>query len=300
VSPAAPEEKFVDLTSLRFLSRHLQYIAPEAISSRKAIASTVDIFSWGMTAYEMLKGKGWEGTESDEEPPEFFRAIHMHSTRTMSTLTSLCPSMPPELSGIIKKALALDPDERYINVCGLLHDLQKVAQICDGSLRGNARREFSIGQIDRQSRFAVPPGLLDREDEFAMLEEAYQIVKSTGKSQVACCWGMSGSGKSKLLELWARQKESDNAGQDCFVSWAKVSLCFPVQGTVRESRFGFGWCMMIYLANGIRDVSSRWTSILSSHFPPSFPSFAHCSNECLAIHSNPPRNGDSVSWTRLR
>ncbi|KAJ9093692.1 hypothetical protein QFC21_006288 [Naganishia friedmannii] len=202
--------------------RHLQYIAPEAISSRKAIASTVDIFSWGMTAYEMLKGKGLEGTDSDEEIPEFFRAIHLHSTRTMSTLTSLCPSMPPELSAIIKKALALDPDDRYMNVCGLLHDLQKVAQICDGGLRENARREFTVGQIDQQSRFAVPPGLLDREEEFAMLEEAYQVVKSTGKSQVACCWGTSGTGKSKLLEMWARQKESDNAGQDCFVSWAKM------------------------------------------------------------------------------
>ena len=56
-----------------------------------------------------------------------------------------------------------------------------------------------------------------------MLEEAYQLVNSTGSSQVACCWGTSGSGKSKLLELWARQKERDNAGQECFVGWAKVS-----------------------------------------------------------------------------
>ncbi|KAJ9094752.1 hypothetical protein QFC21_005910 [Naganishia friedmannii] len=202
--------------------RHLQYIAPEAISSKKAIASTIDIFSWGMAAYELLKGKGQEGTESDSEVPEFFRAIHIHSTRAIPTMTTLCPSMPSELSAIIEKALALDPEQRYNSCCALLHDLYKVKQICEGNLRGQARGEFIVGYVDQQSRFRIPPGLLDREQEFATLDEAYRQVKSTGRSQVACCWGTSGSGKSKLLELWARQKEAENAGQDCFVGWAKM------------------------------------------------------------------------------
>jgi serine/threonine protein kinase len=175
-----------------------------------------------MTAYELLKGKGQEGTESDDDKSEFYRAIHLHSTRAMPTMTSLCPSMPPELSAIVKKALALDPEERYSNFCSLLHDLHRVQQICDGRLRGQARRDFVVGHIDYQSRFAIPPGLVDREEEFGMLDEAYRLVKTTGRSQVACCWGVSGSGKSKLLELWARQREADNAGQDCFVSWAKT------------------------------------------------------------------------------
>jgi hypothetical protein len=100
--------------------------------------------------------------------------------------------------------------------------LHRVQQICDGRLRGQARRDFVVGHIDYQSRFAIPPGLVDREEEFGMLDEAYRLVKTTGRSQVACCWGVSGSGKSKLLELWARQREADNAGQDCFVSWAKT------------------------------------------------------------------------------
>jgi serine/threonine protein kinase len=176
-----------------------------------------------MTAYELLKGRGQEGTESDDSKAEFFRAIHLHSTRAMPTLTSLCPSMPPELSALIKKALALDPDDRYSNFCALLHDLHKVKQICDGTLRGSARRDFIVGHIDYQSRFAIPPALLDREEEYGMLDQAYRLVKTTGQSQVACVWGVSGSGKSKLLETWARRKEADNAGQDCFVSWAKVS-----------------------------------------------------------------------------
>lgn len=235
-----------------------------------------------MTAYELLKGKGQEGTESDDDKAEFFRAIHLHSTRAMPTLTSLCPSMPPELSALIKKALALDPDERYNNFCALLHDLHKVKQICEGTLRGPARRDFIVGHIDYQSRFAIPPGLLDREEEFAMLDEAYRLVKATGQSQVACCWGVSGSGKSKLLELWARRKEADNAGQDCFVSWAKVSL-----PTYR----------LTVSAADYRD--HRWTNISSSPFRPS----SLCSAPCLSASSVIPSsllpngvNGSSIPW----
>lgn len=196
-------------------------------------------------------------------------------------MTSLCPSMPPELSAVVKKALALDPDERYSNFCSLLHDLHRIQQICDGSLRGQARRDFVPGYIDHQSRFAIPPGLMDREEEFGMLEEAYRLVKTTGQSQVACCWGVSGSGKSKLLEIWARQKEADNAGQDCFVSWAKVMHSKAVSEHVPHANARFDF---------------RWTNISSSRFRLSSLSFAPSSNASSAIRSNPHLTGVSESW----
>jgi serine/threonine protein kinase len=203
----------------------LRFIAPEAISSLSAIGPAADVFSWGMAAVDLINGKSESGTLStgDSEGAEFFSTVYAHSTRPLPPLTDFHPSMTPELAEVVQRAVSLDPEARYNSFSALIYDLNQVKQICQGTLRGAARTQFTVGHIDRQSRFALPPGLLDREEEFAMLEEAYQLVKSTGKSQVACCWGMSGSGKSKLLELWARQKESDNAGQDCFVGWAKVS-----------------------------------------------------------------------------
>ncbi|KAJ9123034.1 hypothetical protein QFC22_001223 [Naganishia vaughanmartiniae] len=204
--------------------RHLRFIAPEMISSRNAVGPVADIFSWGAAASELINGRGDTATLStdDTDGREFYSTVYQHTIRPLPPLSNFHPSMTPELAEIVQRAVSLDPEARYHDCSSLLYDLNKVKQICEGTLRGKARADFTVGQIDLQSRFAMPPGLLDREKEFAVLEEAYQSVKSTGRSQVACSWGISGMGKSKLLELWARQKESDNAGQDCFISWAKM------------------------------------------------------------------------------
>lgn len=202
-------------------SRHLRYIAPEAISDKKAIGSVVDIFSWGVAAYELITGREIEKTEGSERQ-DLLRDIHLHSVRPVKPIVSLLSSIPPELCEVIKKAVSLDPDDRYSNMCSVLHDLQKVKEICQGTLSGTARREYQPGYIDVMSRFKVPPGLLDRSREEDEIEEAYQRVKMTGKVETVLCWGPSGSGKSKLLESWARKKEGSNAGQECLVGWAKM------------------------------------------------------------------------------
>lgn len=203
------------------LSRHLRYIAPEAISDRKAIGNVVDIFSWGVAAYELITGHEIERIE-DTGTQDMLRDIHLHSVRPVKPIVSLLSSIPPELCEVVKKTVSLDPDDRYSNMCSVLHDLHKVKEICQGKLSGNARREYQPGYIDVMSRFKVPPGMLDRNREEDEIDQAYQRVKTTGKVETMCCWGPSGSGKSKLMEIWARRREASNAGQECLVGWAKM------------------------------------------------------------------------------
>jgi hypothetical protein len=207
--------------------RHLRFIAPEALSSKQTITPGADIYSWAATAFELINSERLqtdldEDGESPELLPEFYGAVHAHSTRTLPSLKTLFPSIPEELSAVISKAGSLDPDERYVNFASLLFDLNRVKDICEGHLRRAQRGEFVVGKVDSQSRFKIPPGLLDREAEYAMLDDAYKLVKTTGQSQVVCCYGRSGSGKSKLLDVWARAKERESAGQSCLVGWAKV------------------------------------------------------------------------------
>lgn len=209
------------MTSTLLRSRHLRYIAPEAISDKKAIGSVVDIFSWGVAAYELITGQRIEESEYNGTQ-DLLRDIHIHSIRSVKPIVGLLSSIPPELCEVIKKTVSLDPDDRYSNICSLLHDLHKVKEICQGKLSGSARREYQPGYIDVMSRFKVPPGLLDRSDEEDEIDQAYQKVKMTGKVETVCCYGLSGSGKSKLLEIWARRKEASNAGQECLVGWAKM------------------------------------------------------------------------------
>jgi serine/threonine protein kinase len=227
----------------------LRFIAPEAISSKQTITPAADVYSWAATAFELINGSqselGLNGNGNGEVgETDFYGVMHSHSTRTMPNLKTLCPSIPDELSAIIRKAGSLDPEERYANFSSLLHDLNCAKDICGGILRGKRRENFSVGAVDRQARFEIPPGLFDREREYGMLDEAYHLVRTTGRSQVVSCEGPSGSGKSKLLEVWARTKEREVAGQRCLVGWAKVSA-FTIPDRAH-----------------IQCLSIRWTNIL--------------------------------------
>lgn len=209
----------------------MQFIAPEAISSKQLITPAADVYSWAATAFDLINGSQAEphlndNGEGGKTVYELYGAMHSHSTRARSGLKTLCPSIPHELSAIILKAGSLDPDERYTNFSSLLHDLNRVKEICQGTLRGKQRDNFIVGHVDSQSRFKIPRGMMDREEEYRTLDIAYELVKTTKQSQVGCCWGKSGSGKSKLLETWARAKENETAGQECLVGWAKVCALF--------------------------------------------------------------------------
>lgn len=199
----------------------MRYLAPEAISDKKAIGSLVDVFSWGVAAYELITGRAIEEVE-DSGAGDLLRDIHLHSIRPVTPILNLLKSIPRELCDIIAKAVSLDPDERYSNMCGVLHDLHKAREICQGKLSGNARRQYQPGHIDTMSRFVVPPGLFDRKKQEEALEQAYQKVKLSGNVGTVCCWGPSGAGKSKLIEVWAAKKQASNAGQECLVGRAKM------------------------------------------------------------------------------
>ncbi|KAI5455195.1 hypothetical protein NCC49_000012 [Naganishia albida] len=184
------------------MMRHLRFIAPEVISSKQTITPAADIYSWAATAFELIKGHrlDLEVGDVDESPgnvADFYGAVHSHSTRTSPSLKMLSPSIPEELAAIVLKAGSLDPEERYGNFAALLCDLNR-------------------------SRFKIPPSLLDREGEYATLDDAYRLVKTTGQSQVALAYGKSGSGKSSLLQVWANAKEKESAGQECLVGRAKM------------------------------------------------------------------------------
>lgn len=181
----------------------------------------MDVFSWGVAGYELLTGEKIEDKD-DSGVPDMLRDIHLHSVRAVRPIISLMNSIPPELCDIVKKSVSLDPDFRYSNMRAVLYDLDKTKQICQGKLIGKARRDYQPGYIDIMSSFKVPPGLLDRDREDEEIDTAYDKVKFTGGIETVCCWGTSGSGKSKLIELWARRKEASNAGQECLIGWAKM------------------------------------------------------------------------------
>lgn len=213
---------------------NLGYVAPEFIAADYTADPSVDIFAWGVAAYELLADRPIEDFDRGQDDWDILTAIHHHSTRTITSLKDIHDTIPLELSQLVEKALALDPSDRYLNASMLLHDLHRVRQICAGQCMDEARADFVVGDIVELATFRFPSDLLDREAEDVQLDAIYKRIKSSGIPEVACCYGRSGSGKSLLIADWATRQELKNAGQDCLVGSAKLDqhLLRPLSGFI--------------------------------------------------------------------
>jgi serine/threonine-protein kinase len=85
----------------------LGYMAPEQITGERKLDSRADVYALAVVAYEMFAGQ-----------PPFSRPtkqalLAAHMTEPPPLLTSIVPEFPPAISGVINKALAKAPDDRY-------------------------------------------------------------------------------------------------------------------------------------------------------------------------------------------
>jgi eukaryotic-like serine/threonine-protein kinase len=82
------------------------YMAPEQLQ-REAIDHRVDIFAFGVSAYELLTGqKPFEGDTPDE-------ILQRQLSGELIAPRQLNPDLPPDLEAIILKCLERDPAQRY-------------------------------------------------------------------------------------------------------------------------------------------------------------------------------------------
>jgi serine/threonine-protein kinase len=94
------------------------YMAPEQLL-REAFDHRVDVFAYGVTAFELLTGqKPFTG----ETPDEILRQQLDRSG--FSTPRSLNPEIPPPLEKTILQCLERDPDQRHPIVSVLRHELE--------------------------------------------------------------------------------------------------------------------------------------------------------------------------------
>lgn len=110
----------------------LYYMSPEQIRGLKHVDHRSDLFSLGLTLYELLAGQlpfdkkssGYTIQKTIAEEEIQFPRLH-----------DVAPALPPGLAGIVMKALEKDPHERYLSADAMLADVRAFEQQATRSAR---------------------------------------------------------------------------------------------------------------------------------------------------------------------
>ncbi|MDJ0765416.1 MAG: serine/threonine-protein kinase [Myxococcota bacterium] len=135
------------------------YLAPEAARG-EVVDHRADIFACGIILYEMLSGKRLFLGKSDVQTIELVRNAKVPS------ITSINPEVPAQLEQIVRKALALNPKDRY-------QGCHELAEILAGFLFEYGRR---VTSFDLQ-RFVQTISSQDMQDEIATPSIIDQLIQ---------------------------------------------------------------------------------------------------------------------------
>ncbi|MBV8223769.1 MAG: serine/threonine protein kinase, partial [Verrucomicrobia bacterium] len=142
----------------------LAYMAPEQTGRmNRSIDSRSDLYSLGVTLYQMLTGC-LPFTASD--PMEW---VHCHIARQPTPPVDLVANVPASVSAIIMKLLAKTAEERYQTAAGVEADLRRCLDeyLSSSGVTGVQDKipEFPLGQHDTPNRLFIPEKLYGRERE---------------------------------------------------------------------------------------------------------------------------------------
>ncbi len=171
----------------------LKYMSPEQTGRmNRAIDYRTDLYSLGITFYEMLTGT--TPFNSNQDPLEI---IHAHIAKTITPPEEINPEIPGMISKTIHKLLIKPAEERYQNAFGLLYDLQKAFQ----QWRKKGRiDDFELATHDFSLKFNIPQQLVGRENETRILLNSFERMARNGIPEVMLISGYPGVGKSFLVD----------------------------------------------------------------------------------------------------
>ena len=175
-----------------FIAGTLAYMAPEQTGRmNRSIDSRSDLYSLGVTLYEMLTGS-LPFTASD--PMEW---VHCHIARQPLPPGERLKEVPTAVSAIILKLLAKTAEERYQTASGVEADLKS----CLAEWEARGRIELSsLGAHDSSDRLLMPEKLYGRDRERGALIAAFNHVVASSASVLVLVSGYSGIGKSSVVQ----------------------------------------------------------------------------------------------------
>jgi serine/threonine protein kinase len=169
----------------------LAYMAPEQTGRmNRSIDSRSDLYSLGVTFYEMLTGTL---PFMAADPMEW---VHCHIARQPVPPDERVAGIPGPLAAIVMKLLAKTAEDRYQTAAGLTIDLRR----CLAAWESYGRLEpFSLGGQDASDRLLISEKLYGREREIDALLASFDRVVANGTPELVLVSGYSGIGKSSVV-----------------------------------------------------------------------------------------------------
>jgi len=167
----------------------LYYISPEQTGRiNRLVDYRTDIYSLGISFYECLCGKL---PFENKEPLEL---IHSHIAKEPESPHYINKEITNNLSSVILKCIAKDPEDRYQSLSGLRVDLSSVAE----EYKGVSINNFVPGSKDYSPKFQIPQKIYGREKEFSKILDSIHST-SLGIKKIVSITGESGIGKTFLI-----------------------------------------------------------------------------------------------------
>ncbi len=169
----------------------LAYMAPEQTGRmNRSIDSRSDLYSLGVTFYEMLTGVL---PFIAADPMEW---VHCHIARQPVPPDQYVKEIPAPLSAIVMKLLAKTAEERYQTAAGVARDLVYCLEEWEAHRHIDP---FRLGAHDVSNRLLVPEKLYGREREIGALLSSFDRVVVNGTPELVLVSGYSGIGKSSVV-----------------------------------------------------------------------------------------------------
>jgi PAS domain S-box-containing protein len=167
------------------------YMAPEQTGRmNRSIDARSDLYSFGVTLYEMLTGA------LPFAAADAMEWIHCHIARLPALPRERVAGIPQPLEQIVLKLLAKTAENRYQTAAGVEADLQSCRSAWETH---HEIAPFALGAHDASDRLLIPEKLYGREAQTEALVAAFNRIVTGAAAELVLISGYAGIGKSSVV-----------------------------------------------------------------------------------------------------